>query len=921
MSQQNKLIFCNQDDITLRHKLDAIAALDKKRQSINDLLILDKVIDIVKETIQNEVANHATDHTQLESVLNNIVFTNDPRKTAEDGQLLFRVATLTSYTKYVDTTLTDEEMSCADFVNNITTILTSYDAPLSAEDFLENLQDINNDIVKEITNITTDNDNLQENIVDLLGQVTIVDNNAQELVDEYNALSNTDNNNVKLYRPKNLAKFQQGVIDALILSDKTTANNKSTEWHNNYDIIIGDLGSATQIILSKANAIQKLYDSIINTSKLEATLFALQPFTNETFINSLNNAENQDAVDELINETYSSIESQILASDNPNKENIQVSFNLIRNKIAVHNNHKFNAQEIETLNGLFEDATEQLNTTNNTNNELRAEIAEKTAELEEHAQAYEEKYGEPANYDEFVESTETDLPAKIDSKNSDTVDSFIETVNNTDLPDVTDFTLSLDTEERLFVGDTVRINITNIIPELHKELHQSDIIVTKPSHVFYDGAITPEGFAVYTDLQGAYTIKVTIDGVEKSINIVTDERETPPVSEFTATIDATEFTAGDDITIHIANIKPTVHQTAIYSVSAGTIKIQTENTVVVNIDEPGEYTLTISCGEVSQDITFVVNPKHVQSFTLDASATEITVGETVTLTINNIEPAVHADDEVQIVTDVEYTLENDTITFTPETAGEFDITVNIGEATQTVHIVVNELIVHKYWYVGYEEQTTVDTDNLKESNNKIGWHELADGTTEISFEVQSNDGNVSWIILTPKSSKLNQLWNGDEEHTKDFFERSIVMIDDNEYIKIKLDGYTNKLQYTIKTSDDEISPVEPEPQEQEYYWYVGHETESNAMNSEYLVNLVNGQNATTSVDGPSTLTIPTTTGEILLYIYPTIWGTPNIVDSTGYGTGDDTFENTGLTSPDGYHVTYWTPGGVEGKTLNITWTK
>ena len=110
-------------------------------------------------------------------------------------------------------------------------------------------------------------------------------------------------------------------------------------------------------------------------------------------------------------------------------------------------------------------------------------------------------------------------------------------------------------------------------------------------------------------------------------------------------------------------------------------------------------------------------------------------------------------------------------------------------------------------------------------------------------------------------------------------------------------------------------------QEQVYYWYVGHETESNAMNPEYLINLVNGQNATTSVDGPSTLTIPTTTGEILLYIYPTIWGTPNIVDSTGYGTGDDTFENAGLTSPDGYHVTYWTPGGVEGKTLNITWTK
>ena len=107
-----------------------------------------------------------------------------------------------------------------------------------------------------------------------------------------------------------------------------------------------------------------------------------------------------------------------------------------------------------------------------------------------------------------------------------------------------------------------------------------------------------------------------------------------------------------------------------------------------------------------------------------------------------------------------------------------------------------------------------------------------------------------------------------------------------------------------------------------YYWYVGHVSESNAMDNTYLTNLVTGENgnSTTSTTGPSTLTIPTTSGEVLLYIYPTIWGTPTITYET-YGTGDDTFENTGLTSPDGYNVTYWTPGGVEGKTLDITWTK
>jgi hypothetical protein len=107
-----------------------------------------------------------------------------------------------------------------------------------------------------------------------------------------------------------------------------------------------------------------------------------------------------------------------------------------------------------------------------------------------------------------------------------------------------------------------------------------------------------------------------------------------------------------------------------------------------------------------------------------------------------------------------------------------------------------------------------------------------------------------------------------------------------------------------------------------YYWYVGHVSESNAMDNTYLTNLVTGENgnSTTSTTGPSTLTMPTTSGEILLYIYPTIWGTPTITYET-YGTGDDTFENAGLTPPNGYNITFWNGGNVEGKTLDITWIK
>lgn len=107
-----------------------------------------------------------------------------------------------------------------------------------------------------------------------------------------------------------------------------------------------------------------------------------------------------------------------------------------------------------------------------------------------------------------------------------------------------------------------------------------------------------------------------------------------------------------------------------------------------------------------------------------------------------------------------------------------------------------------------------------------------------------------------------------------------------------------------------------------YKWYTGHVTNSQFESSSSLNTIVtNNGTSTTSTTGPSTLTMPTTTGNVLVYIYPTVWGTPTIVDSTGYGTGDMSYEDVGLTPPSGYKVRFWDPGNVEGKTLSITWVK
>ena len=108
-----------------------------------------------------------------------------------------------------------------------------------------------------------------------------------------------------------------------------------------------------------------------------------------------------------------------------------------------------------------------------------------------------------------------------------------------------------------------------------------------------------------------------------------------------------------------------------------------------------------------------------------------------------------------------------------------------------------------------------------------------------------------------------------------------------------------------------------------YYWYVGSMSEADALNPETLGNIVKGKNATSSTTGISTLVIPNDKlNEAIVFVYPEIWGRPNITDSTGYGTGDMYYKDEGFDLPSGYNATVWSGDqAIKGKTLNITWTK
>ena len=108
-----------------------------------------------------------------------------------------------------------------------------------------------------------------------------------------------------------------------------------------------------------------------------------------------------------------------------------------------------------------------------------------------------------------------------------------------------------------------------------------------------------------------------------------------------------------------------------------------------------------------------------------------------------------------------------------------------------------------------------------------------------------------------------------------------------------------------------------------YYWYVGSMSEADALNPETLGNIVKGKNETSNTTGISTLVIPNDApNEVIVFVYPEIWGRPVITDENGYGTGDSYYKDYEFELPAGYNASFWVGNSsVKGETLNITWSK
>ena len=102
-----------------------------------------------------------------------------------------------------------------------------------------------------------------------------------------------------------------------------------------------------------------------------------------------------------------------------------------------------------------------------------------------------------------------------------------------------------------------------------------------------------------------------------------------------------------------------------------------------------------------------------------------------------------------------------------------------------------------YWYVGFEDQSSVDTNNIKTSPTEIGWHNFTTGTTSLHVGEVSNDTKVYWFVLVPADSGLVNVRDAGE--VLGGYTNSTITVDNVSYIKITQNTATKKFDYDITT--------------------------------------------------------------------------------------------------------------------------
>ena len=522
-NKQNKFIFCNAEDIALRHALDEVLKEQKKCYNVNDLLILKDLIEVVKDAISAEISHEFKNHLATIQSIESVQYSNDPDFAFDNGKIGKYTDNLPcengeesiDATEYIDTEIKNEDILLGydKFISSLENAINVLDAPLD-ETYKTKLEKLDKEIFDRVQTICNDNAEHFQNMQTLLANIQVKDTNSEVLSDEFDELrtitspkTRTNKATVEMFKA-NFIKIFKAIND-----DNTTVKPK-TNWKQTYYINTAGIVQRTAEIEDIIDEINDLGKSLMDPSEIEALILAIDLILNNH--ERLSNLEEGETVkDVLRNIIKDEINNNHGGLNNP--DNIGKALNNIRKDIKKVTSYPLSSKGFDDLTAIKEAAQAQLDEVNDYNANINAEIESKQAELEEKKAEYRDKWQEEPFHSKIKEPIAGELSKEYAKTNNENVDAYIETLKKPAY--VESFTATCD-KTGATTDEWITINITEKIPDDVITLNglAVDIADLEPSE--YTIVKSNDEIKVKINKNGIFNISLTLDNVETDEPVV-----------------------------------------------------------------------------------------------------------------------------------------------------------------------------------------------------------------------------------------------------------------------------------------------------------------------------------------------------------------------------------------------------------------
>ena len=746
-NKQNKFIFCNAEDIALRHALDEVLKEQKKCYNVNDLLILKDLIGVVKDAISAEISNEAKNHLATMQSIESVQYSNtkpdDESEVDPNNKPLYTEELeckngeeSIDATEYIDTEIKNEDILLGydKFISSLENAINALDAPLD-ETYKTKLEKLDKEIFDRVQTICNDNAEHFQNMQTLLANIQVKDTNSEVLSDEFDELrtitspkTRTNKATVEMFKA-NFIKIFKAISD-----DNTTVKPK-TNWKQTYYINTAGIVQRTAEIEDIIDEINDLGKSLMDPSEIEALILAIDLILNNH--ERLSNLEEGETVkDVLRNIIKDEINNNHGGLNNP--DNIGKALNNIRKDIKKVTSYPLSSKGFDDLTTIKEAAQAQLDEVNDYNANINAEIEAKQAELEEKKAEYRDKWQEEPFHSKIKEPVAGELSKEYAKTNNENVDAYIKTLKKPAY--VESFTATCE-QSFVAVGEWITINITEKLPNdviklnglsVDVDLEPSEYTIVKSNNeikvkINQDGHFHISLSLEYVDTDEPVVFKVNVgevpdllldfDGVNLKDNIfdidgvVAQNRNVTILLNIKdhSLIDKNKLTSSD-ITITVTD-ENDVEQQIPYDFDENDCKI-----IYAKFDNVGTYNVNVKVNDgldnmIEQTAEIAIDNTLVKSFELavEEDTENLLINNDIHVLVTNINPDYHNElsfDEgtklsvvnVNDGTDpAEYYKADDStparLTFRYDAVGEYNVVVTIDGIEQTLTLNVKKPVV------------------------------------------------------------------------------------------------------------------------------------------------------------------------------------------------------------------------------------